>query len=367
MGEVDPDAGSRLATIAPAPATSDGQNRDRQTRDGQTGDRQTRDRQWLLTVLPAAPLLLLLLRLWYLSRQNLQTMLLLVQDVSPLGLISTLLITLVWILPLVTLVGRTLGELLRASAAREDIDSLRLVRAGLRIPPWVVALSVVLAALTWQLRFLPLLLMMTLAVSGLGVRNSRRNPLLVQAVCVALPIAMAILAYLWLGPAIVSAVRQGQAGTALLLVLPPALAILATGPVPRPAARPLTSSIATVAVLLTPFLVGANFLKAPILPTVAVEIDANPDDRTPPEVWIGYVISVNDRMTTLLDQQGTVRFVLNDQVMSETICPDNGRLPTVPVTAHGWQVEQPMLSWIAPAPRQVSTDPRCEGRPLHKP
>jgi hypothetical protein len=312
------------------------------------GDRQTRDRQWLLTLLPAFPLLLLLLRLWYLSRQNLQTMLLLVQDVSPLGLISTLFITLVWILPLVTLVGRTLGELLLASAP-DTAGSLWLIRAGRRIPDWVVGLSVVLAALTWQLRFLPLLLMLTLSVLGLGVRNTRSNRLL---------------AYLWLGPAILSAFRQRQAGTAFLLLLPPFLAVLSTGPVPRRAARPLTGSIAIIAVLVTPFLVGANFLRAPILPTVAVEIDANPRDSTPPEVSIGYVISVNDRMTTLLDQQGTVRFVVNDQVMSETICPDDGRLPTIPVTVHGWQVEQPMLSWIAPARRPSATDPRCQGRPL---
>jgi hypothetical protein len=44
--------------------------------------RQTR--QWVLTLLPAFPVLLVL-RLWQLSRQDMATMLLLVQYVSPLG------------------------------------------------------------------------------------------------------------------------------------------------------------------------------------------------------------------------------------------------------------------------------------------
>src|SRR4051812_48898049 len=35
---------------------------------------------WMLTALPAFPLVLLVLRLWYLSRQDLPTMLLLVQN-----------------------------------------------------------------------------------------------------------------------------------------------------------------------------------------------------------------------------------------------------------------------------------------------
>lgn len=41
------------------------------------------DRQWLLPLLPTFPIVLLVLRLWYLSRQNVQTMLLFVQYVSP--------------------------------------------------------------------------------------------------------------------------------------------------------------------------------------------------------------------------------------------------------------------------------------------
>jgi hypothetical protein len=332
-----------------------------------------RDQQWLFTVLPAFPLLLLLLRLWYLSRQNLPTMLLLVQYVSPLGLVSTLLITLVWTLPLVVLVGRALGALLQLSTA-EQPDGRRdwLVRVGLRIPDWVVVVAALLAALTWQLRFLPALLMLILAVVGLEVRRRHPDrPRLVRGVCVGLPLGVAVAAYAWLGPGIVTALREWQPATAALLILPPGLAVLLTGPVPQRAARVVIHSVAIVAALLAPFLVGAIFLQAPILPTVAIEIDADPHDSRPPqEVLIGHVISVNDRMTTVLDLRGGVHFVLNDELATETLCPDNEQIPAIPVDVHGWQVEQTPLAWITPVRRVTplpgdTGDQRCQGRPLH--
>ena len=69
-------------------------------KDGGIAPRRRRAQlNWLLTVLPAFPLVLLVLRLWYLSRQDLPTMLLLVQYISPLGMISALFITLIWTVP----------------------------------------------------------------------------------------------------------------------------------------------------------------------------------------------------------------------------------------------------------------------------
>jgi hypothetical protein len=331
-----------------------------------------RNQHWMLTVLPAFPLLLLLLRLWYLSRQNLQTMLLLVQDVSPLGLVSTLLITLVWTLPLVVLAGRALGALLLVSTTeRGEVRRSWLLRASLRIPDWVVIVSIVLAALTWQLRFLPALLMVTLAIVGLEVRRRYPgHPRVVRTICVTLPLVAAVAAYAWLIPGIVEAIRGWQMATAALLILPPALTVFLTGPVPGWAARPVTHSAATFAILVSPFVVGAIFLQAPILPTVAIEIDSDPHDGRPPEtVLIGHVINVNDRIHTVLDDHGKVLFVLNEQVMSETLCADDQQIPSIPVSVHGWQVEQTPLTWIAPTRRPTDTqpEPRCQGRPLHVP
>ena len=325
-----------------------------------------RDQQWLLTLVPAFPLILLVLRLWYLSRQDLPTMLLLVQYVSPLGLISALLITLVWVLPVIILVGRAFGMLLLVSAWTEA-DALRswLVRVSVRMPDWVVVLAVVLAGLTWQMRFLPALLMVACAIVGLTVRTRYPGrPRLVGAVGVAVPVAVAAAAYAWLGPAIVDAFGQHEIVTALLLGVPPGLTPLLTGPVPARVARLVTHWPALVAALTAPFLIGTIFLHAPILPTVALEVDPGATDRTQPQVIRGHVITVDDRMTTLLDADGSVRFVPNEQVRSKTLCPESRNVPASTVEVHGWPVEQTALEWIAPVPRPRPADPRCQGRPL---
>jgi hypothetical protein len=321
-----------------------------------------RDLQWLLTLAPAFPLLLLVLRLWYLSRQNLETMLLLVQFVSPLGLLSALLITLVWVPPLAILPIRALGALLWLSAPSRP-EALRswLVRLSVRMPDWVVVLTVLLAALTWQLRFLPTLLMLALSILGLAVRD--RHPehrRLVRGVCVVLPLVAAAAAYTWLLPAGAAAARSGETVTAALLLVPPALTVLLTGPVPAGAARLVTHWVAVVAALLAPFAIGAIFLRAPILPTVALEVG----DPAAPAVVRAHVIAVDDRMTTLLDTRGRVLFVPNADVLSQALCPGATDAPASEVLVRGWHVELSALQWLAPAPPPVPADPRCQGRPL---
>ena len=162
---------------------------------------------WLLSVLPAFPLVLLVLRLWYLSRQDLPTMLLLVQYVSPLGMISALVITLVWTVPAVVLVLRTLGGLLLISA-RDPLDATRSLLAvtALRMPDWVVVLAAVLAGITWQLRFLPVLLMLLVSILGLtGWQRHPQDRVVLRVVTVAVPVAAAVVTYLWMWPGIVSA------------------------------------------------------------------------------------------------------------------------------------------------------------------
>lgn len=321
---------------------------------------------WLLTLLPGFPLLLLVLRLWHLSRQDLPTMLLLVQYVSPLGLVSALLITLVWVLPLSLLVVGVLGNLLWLSAPdRFDPERSLLARATVRMPGWVIGSAALLAALTWQLRFLPTLLMISLAALGLYTRRRHRaDRVRVRIVCLFLPLVAAAGAYAWLGPAILAALRSGDAVTALLLTAPPALAVFLTGPVPRRAAPPVTHWVVVAGTLVAPFVVGAIFLRAPILPTVAVEVAGGSPPHTPTAVLRGQVITVDDRMTTLLDEQGMVRFVPNDQIASKTLCPESVQVPASRVRVHGWHVEETALEWIIPRRAPGEPDPRCQGRLL---
>jgi hypothetical protein len=322
-----------------------------------------RNLSWLLAVLPAFPLVLLVLRLWYLSRQDLPTMLLLVQYVSPLGMISALFITLLWAVPAVVLVLRCLGALLLVSERGTTRPGRSLLAdSALRMPDWVVVMAGVLGATTWQLRFLPVLLMLLVAIMGLTAWQ--RHPddrLVLRVVTFAVPVAIAVLVLLWMLPGIVDAIRDGEVATTVLLALPPVLAVGLTGPVPVRYARLATHWPAATAALIAPFVVGAVFLRAPILPTSAVEITAGKSVA----VLRGQVITVDDFEVTILDRAGEVHFVPNGDIQSRTICPETAQAPDSAVEVRGWPVEDSVLEWVAPTRRLTEDDPRCLGRPLN--
>ncbi|MDR7273937.1 hypothetical protein [Catenuloplanes atrovinosus] len=341
--------------------------------------------QWLLSLLPAFPLVLLVLRLWYLSRQDLATMLLLVQYVSPLGLITSLTITLVWVLPAMVLLIRVFGTLLLISApSREDARRSLLAVVTLRMPDWAVVIAVLLAAITWQMRFLPTLLMLVLMSVGLTTwlrRGDDRIVLLFMGTAV--PVASAILAYLWLGPAIMAAIRGGETINAVLLGVPPAVAPVLTGPIPPGVARLGTHWAAVAASIVAPFAIGVLFMRAPILPDTAIEATAGAvvtpeattvtreavtpagDDEEPAvEVWRGRLITVDDSMVTLMDADGRVRFIPSSAVRSRTLCPEAEQVPSSAVYVQGWYAEDTALEWMAPKQRRTEPDPRCQGRPV---
>ncbi|GGO19508.1 hypothetical protein GCM10010116_39190 [Microbispora rosea subsp. aerata] len=318
-----------------------------------------RNQEWVLTLLPAFPLVLLVMRLWYASRQDTQTLLLLVQYVSPLGLLTTVLLTLVWVLPAVVLAGRMLGPLYRLSTRR----SVWVARAADRVPDWVVGVAVAMGLLGWQLRFLPTLLMLTLVVVGLTLRERRPlNRTAIRAVCLVLPVACGVLVLLVLRPAIMQALEQADVSTLLLLTVPPVLGPLVTGPVPARAAPLVVHGLTWTLMVLFPLVAGAVVLRSPILPLVAVEIAAEPDGKAE-QVTVGYVIASDDRLVTILERSGAVRFIRNDLLVSQVLCPEPSAVPYTTVNLHGWNVEQSALSWLAPAPVATSLDSRCEGRP----
>jgi hypothetical protein len=322
-----------------------------------------RNLSWVLAVLPAFPLVLLVLRLWYLSRQDLPTMLLLVQYVSPLGMISALFITLLWAVPAVVLVLRALGGLLLVSERGQTRPGRSLLGdSASRMPDWVVVMAGVLGGITWQLRFLPVLLMLLVAIMGLAAWQ--RHPddrLVLRVVALGVPVATAGLVLVWTFPGVVEAVRDGETATAVLLGLPPLLALGLTGPVPVRYARLATHWPAATAALIAPFVVGAVFLRAPILPTSAVEITSGKSV----DVLRGQVITVDDFEVTILDRLGQVHFIPNGDVRSRTICPETAQAPDSAVDVRGWPVEDSVLEWVAPTRRVVQDDPRCLGRPLN--
>jgi hypothetical protein len=182
----------------------------------------------------------------------------------------------------------------------------------------------------------------------------------VRTVAIGVPVAAAVVVLLWMLPGIVDAIGRGEAGTTLLLAAPPLLGTLLTGPVPVRFARLATHWPAVAGALIAPFVVGVVFLRAPILPTSAVEVSAGGGV----DVLRGQVITVDDLDTTILDRGGYVHFVHNADVLTRTICPETAQAPASAVEVRGWPVEDSILEWVAPTRRVTDLDPRCLGRPL---
>lgn len=327
---------------------------------GEGPARAPRNQEWLLALLPAFPIVLLVMRLWYAVRQDTQTLLLLVQYVSPLGMFSVVLLTTVWTVPVVVLVGRALGSLYRVSTGR----SSWLVRGAHRIPDWVVAIAVVAAMVGWPLRFLPALLMLTLTVWGLTAydRHGGKDRRTLTA-CVIVPVTVIPLCYTLLWPAITLAWAEREVATLVMLAVPPVITPLLTGPVPTMWARFIAYGGALALAVLLPVAAGAVVLRAPVLPLTALEVADEPDGEVVKEVVVGYLIAGDDRMSTVLERNGPVRFIRNDMLISKVLCPEPGDVPHSRVHLHRWHVEKSMLSWLVPGRPPAPRDPRCEGRP----
>ncbi|MGW4946925.1 hypothetical protein ACWEOZ_35680 [Actinoplanes sp. NPDC004185] len=318
---------------------------------------------WVLTALPAFPLVLLVLRLWYLSRQDLPTMLLLVQYISPLGMISALIITLIWTVPAVVLVLRALGGLLLISSPDQEEAARRslLALTALRMPDWVVAVAVALAGFTWQLRLLPTLLMLVAVILALtAVQRYPGERRMLTVVTLVLPIVLGLLILLWVRPGVRMSLAAGEYGTAALLIAPSLLGWLLTGPLPPRAARLATHWPAVGAMIVAPFVIGVVFLRAPVLPNSAVEVGA---EGAAVEVVRGQLITVDDTATTILRRGGEVLFIPNAEVRSKTLCPEPIRTQNSRITVRGWPIDESALEWVAPTRPVTDIDPRCLGRP----
>ncbi|MFI6458484.1 hypothetical protein ACIBF6_43925 [Streptosporangium amethystogenes] len=314
-----------------------------------------RNQEWLLALLPVFPLVLLVMRLWYAGGQDSQALLLLLQNVSPLGLLSTAVLASVWMLPALVLGGRLFGTLYWISTRR----SSWLVHAAERLPGWVMVLAVVIGVFSWQLRFLPTLATLTMATVGLTVRDRfPKREGLRAFFCHMLPVATAILFYSVLWPTIVSVFTTRDLTTLILLTLPPGATIFLTGPVPKASARMLTHGVAVAIAAFTPFLVGVTVMRAPILPLTALQVEENGVTQ----VIVGYLVASDDNTFTVLRLEGGVRFVSRDGFQSRVLCSDLSEVPRTSVDLYGWDVEQNMTSWLAP-PDLLPLDPRCEGKP----
>jgi hypothetical protein len=335
----------------------------------------SRDRGWVLVLLPGFPLFLLILRVWFLSGQDPQTMVLLLQHANSLGLVSSLIITHLWVVPAGFLVFRSLRLFLQASAAEVGIRNQGWLTEW--VPGWLALPSAMLACLTWQLRFLPSLVMLVVLITVLTVRLSPAGSGLIgRMVQMALPVLAGVLVLGWTAPGILSATGAGEWSTALLLGVPPVGGCLLAGPLPWTVTRWLVPGVALVLCLVTPALVGTRYLSTPVLPRIALTterplshyLDAgiptytsarsgavHPDSR----VLVGDLIAVDDHSFVLLTPGGRVIFIPVTQVHQEILCTVAPDPPRGTVSVHGWHTEMSLLTWAGPRPATVVADPRC--------
>jgi len=335
----------------------------------------TRDRGWILAVLPAFPLLLLILRVWFLSGQDPQTMVLLLQHSSSLGLVSSLIVANLWVLPAVFLVFRCLRLFLQVSAVEVGIrDQGWLTRW---VPGWLALPSTLLACLTWQLRFLPSLVMLVVLIVVLTVRLSPAgNTLAGQVTGAVVPVLAGLLVLGWTAPGVLDALGSGEPSTAALLAVPPVAGFLLAGPLPWTAARWLIPGVALVLGLVIPLMAGARYLNTPVLPRIALTtehplshyLDAGVPTQASQRagavhrnsrVLVGDLVAVDDHSFVLLTLGGRVVFVPVSQVRKEVLCTVAPDPPSGSVSVHGWHTEMSLLAWAGPQPATVSADPSC--------
>jgi hypothetical protein len=179
--------------------------------------------------------------------------------------------------------------ILRASVANAaDGSQLRKqpVLAAITFPGWFVIATFLLAALTWKILYLPLLLPAAVATCQ---RPPWRWHDRWQVALAGYLIALA--GYGWLvGPAVCAAYDGGEWPVVALLVVPPVIALGITGPLPGGFAG-VFAVVAQLAIVGLTALVVEAAAGTSILPLVAMQVDTTTD----PEFLRGHVISNDHR------------------------------------------------------------------------
>jgi hypothetical protein len=300
--------------------------------------REDADRQAFWSLVLGLPVLILVVRLSILARGDLQTTLLLVSNVGPVNLLAAVMVTAAWFVPTAAVAVFAIVGLTRAGllAEAEAPWWRRLLAAASRAPRWIVVAAFAAAAVTWQLVFVPMLFMAYCVSFGLRpARNAKAS----------LRWIVASVAYLVVfAPAGYEAALDGSWLLVLLLTGPPVLIGAGVGrPLPQDAAAPLIPLLAGVAGVL--LLAG---------------ITVDPGAGQAPVLLRGNVVETNDATTAVLLDDGGVRFVRSDSVVSRVLCPDSDQVPRWRVSVYGIQIEDSVIRGIGYANRPVhAISARC--------
>lgn len=312
------------------------------------------DRESFWTIVVALPALVSILRLWAEAGGDLETTLLLVSNVGPVNLIAGLVVTATWLVSaaLVTIfaVGSLTRNALRAGVERLTWSAL-FAQLASAAPRWLRPIAFVLAALTWQLLYLPWLILAACAAFGWHPAGPRRRIVLW---------ALAGVAYLTVvGPVVVAAIARGDVVPVAHLLMPPLLIALgATLPIPAGLVRPFAAAAQAATVLLV-LAAAAPVLATPVLP-LSVLTTVKAGDDQPPQPIRGHIVEVTDTTTAILRVRGGVEFIDNDQIAGRALCPDEDEAPRYRLWIFGMHVENSILQGVGRLRRPVvPIDPRC--------
>lgn len=317
-------------------------------------ERRARASQSFWTVAVGVPAIFSVLRLAVEAGGELQTTLLLVANVSPVNLIAAMVTTAAPLVSAGLVVVFAIGAVLRLTLEtyEPDLPTRRwpiFARWTEAAPVWFIASAFGLAAITWQIMYLPLLLPATATAFQLTPLRVHPHPAVRS-----LLIAGALLAYGWLvAGTVYDAWAQRELLVVLLFVAPPVLALFVSGPLPAAMARPFALLVQPAALVLL-LATTLPVITAPVLPLTVTTIEA--DDGSDEDIR-GHVISVDEAQMAILEERGGVRYVSVADVKSRVLCPTSGELPRYQLRLRDFHIEDSLLEGLG---RQVRPATRID-------
>lgn len=316
-------------------------------------ERRARTIQSFWTVAVGVPAIISVFRLVVEAGGELQTSLLLVANANPVNLVAAFLITstrmVSALLVLLFAISSVLAVSVDPGLRGPDRDRRPLVVRWKSIAPmWFVIVVIVVALATWRILYLPLLLLAIVAMFQLDPARLHRR-VAVRVVGIAVLLA----GYGWLvGSTVVDAARQREMLVIALLVAPPLLALLVTGPIHPVVVRPL-ATFGPLLVIGAMLWTAYSVVNTPVLATTVTTVDAPSDPGQPggpferrTEDIRGHVISVDDIHAAILQEHGGVRYVPVEDVQSQVLCPSEAEVPRYRLWVRGFHIEDSILEGL---------------------
>lgn len=280
-----------------------------------------RDNTAFWTIAIGVPVLLSVLRLWIEAGGELQTTLLLVAHIDPINLVAALVATASWLVAGILVAALAVGGVLNASGPAGQ--SNWLARWTAQAPQWVRLGSFAMAAVTWQIIYLPLLFVAACAAFQLSPWMAGRPWRGTLTALFGLSVYGAVVAETLVAAWRLEADQRAMAVT--LLTAPPVLALFIAGPLRPWLVRPFAVIAPMVAAALTLW-AAVPLVTTPVLPLTVTVISAEQFGE-PSEYLRGHVITSDNVNTIVLAEDGRVSYVPNERIEAQYLCRTSEEIP----------------------------------------